>query len=105
MKYATLLMPECRADNDRLEKSIIINEEFKDAYKLLYEREKEVTANLEAGQALLKVAHEDCKADNMTCNQYVDQLESKLKNSRTENWIWRGVALLSTVVIIRTAVQ
>lgn len=100
MKYATALYPSCAEESDVLKKRVIVKEEFGTTYKQLYKDQKQATDTLLLANTKWREAHDQCVSDNTNCVRRVDELELSLGRSRTENWIWRGLAIIGVAIVI-----
>jgi hypothetical protein len=79
---------------DSLRKDKIINQEFKEAYKYLYRKEKEVSDSLSSAVTTCTQEFQVLSVEYDLLDQLQDDTQQELKVSRLENWAWRGLGLL-----------
>lgn len=93
LKYGTVLSESLARDNFGLRTSLIESRYFRDKYKGLYEASE--NRYLEIRDESLSL-----RGDLVNCGEDLSEAKGRLEQSKIENWVWRGLAVLTAIVIV-----
>lgn len=100
LRYGTALFSSCAEENNLLQRAVIVNEVWKDDYKLLYSNSQEALRISEEKGLRYKEGRDECRVEYSTLYVYTQELEGRFKGANRERWIWRGLAVLGAVFIV-----
>lgn len=100
LKYGTVLGSSCIQENYYLNEKVLRTEAYKRSYEYLYNRSDSLFVKSQKESIYLREELLICRNEQQQMRIANDDLHRQNRLSKTENWIWRGVAVALSVFII-----